>query len=125
MKKLFPLFILLVTLFVSTSCSMNTEPTWTVYTDIGTYSEFKQAFGTTLDDGYYVRLEFSSSEWDAIKSSTIDDNKHQWTKAQIKDWFIGRGFGNSEAEKEIAWLTTINHGFIASRTGNTIYFLLK
>lgn len=50
MKKLFPLFILLVTLFVSTSCSMNTEPTWTVYTDIGTYSEFKQAFGTTLDD---------------------------------------------------------------------------
>ena len=125
MKKLFPLFILLVTLFVSTSCSMNTEPTWTVYTDIGTYSEFKQAFGTTLDDGYYVRLEFSSSEWDAIKSSTIDDYKHQWTKAQIKDWFIGRGFGNSEAEKEIAWLTTINHGFIASRTGNTIYFLLK
>lgn len=125
MKKLFPLFILLVTLFVSTSCSMNTEPTWTVYTDIGTYSEFKQAFGTTLDDGYYVRLEFSSSEWDAIKSSTIDDNKHQWTKAQIKDWFIGRGFGNSEAEKEIAWLTTINHGFIASRTGNTVYFLLK
>ena len=125
MKKPFPLFILFIILFVSTSCSMNTEPTWTVYTDVDSYSEFKQVFGTTLDDGYYIRLEFSSNEWDAIKSSTIDDYKHQWTKAQIKDWFIGRGFGNSEAEKEIAWLTTIDHGFIASRTGSTVYFLLK
>lgn len=125
MKKLFPLFILLVTLFVSTSCSMNTEPTWTVYTDIGTYSEFKQAFGTTLDDGYYVRLEFSSSEWDAIKSSLPDECKHQWAKDQIVDWFIGRGFGNIEAEQEVAYLTTINHGLVVSRSGSTVYMIVK
>lgn len=73
----------------------------------------------------YLRLEFNSSEWSQISSTLTNEGKHSWIKSQIKDWLLGRGFGDSESTKESAWLTTINHGFIASRTGSTVYYILK
>jgi len=100
------------------------EPTYTVWTDSISYSQFQSSFGT-LNDGYYFRYEFTSSEWSTISSSLTNEGKHNWTENEIKNWFIGRGFGNSEANKETAWLMTINHGFIASRSGSIVYMLLK
>ena len=60
-----------------------------------------------------------------ISGSLTNEGRHSWTKSQIKDWLLGRSFGDSESTKESAWLTTIDHGFIASRTGNTVYYILK
>ena len=117
------LFALLVVLFEG--CSFDDEESYTIWTDMGTYSEFQSAFDTTLNDGMYVRLEFTSSQWSQIKSSLTSDGKHSWGKSKIKDWLIGRGFGDYEAKQESSWLTTIEHGFIASRTGNTVYYILK
>lgn len=84
---------------------------------MGTYQQFENAFGITLDDNQYVRLEFTDEMWNQIKPSLTNDGKH--------DWLIGRGFGDSEANKESSWLATIEHGFLASRTGNTVYLILK
>jgi hypothetical protein len=78
-----------------------------------------------LNDGYYIRYEFTSSQWNTISPSLTNEDKHNWTESEIKKWFVGRGFGNSEANQEIAWLMTINHGFIASRTGSIVYMLVK
>ena len=100
------------------------EPTYTVWTDSTSYSQFQSSFGT-LNDGYYFRYEFTSSEWSTISSSLTNEGKYNWTEDDIKKWFIGRGFGNSEANKETAWLMTINHGFIASRSGSIVYMLMK
>lgn len=111
--------------FISCSNLTSSEPTYTVWTDIGTYSEFQSSFGTTLNDGEYLRLEFTSAQWNQIASSATSEGRHNWTKDQIKDWFLGRGFGNYEATKESSWMTTIEHGFIASRTGNTVYLIIK
>lgn len=125
-------FLVLVTIIglaclclIGCSNPNNSEPTYTVWTDLGTYSEFQSTFGTTLNDGEYLRLEFTSSQWNQISGSTTSEGRHSWTKDQIKDWFLGRGFGNYEATKESSWITTIEHGFIASRTGNTVYLILK
>lgn len=123
--------MVLALLFTSLSligCQNNTdddEDTYTVWTDVGTYSEFQSTFNTTLDDGMYVRLEFSASQWSQISGSLTSEGKHSWTKSQIKDWLVGRGFGDSESTKESAWMTTIDHGFIASRTSSTVYYILK
>jgi hypothetical protein len=110
---------------ISTGCDMEPdEQTYTVWTDLISYSEFYSAFGA-LNDGYYIRYEFTSSDWNTISKSLTNEGKHNWTESNLKDWFIGRGFGNSEANREVAWLKTISHGFIASRSGSIVYMLLK
>ena len=100
------------------------DPTYTVWTDTMSYSEFQSAF-ETMDDGTYFRYEYTSSEWDSIKNSLTNEGKYNWTESEINKWFIGRGFGNSEANQETAWLMTIKHGFIASRSGPLVYMILK
>lgn len=127
-KKIFFSCIFISILLIFTSCSnLNTskEPTYTVWTDFASYSDFQTTFNATMNDGYYIRYEFTSDQWAQISSSTTSEGRHSWTKEKIKDWLIGRGFGETESTKEVAWLTTIDHGFIASRTGNTVYFILK
>jgi hypothetical protein len=101
------------------------EATYTVWTDSGTYSEFTSAFQTTLNDGYYIHAEMSNSQFNQISASLTNEYKHVWTESQIYNWFIGRGFGNAEANQEKSWLITINHGFIASRSGSIVYMLIK
>ena len=73
----------------------------------------------------YTRFNISESGWAQLSSSLGSTGKHTWDKAQIKEWFIGRGFGEAEATQETAWLTTSDHGMIASRTGNTVYYILN
>ena len=89
------------------------------------YSDFQDAFGTSLLDGYYLHAEISNTLWSQLRPSLTNEGKHKWTEGEIKDWFIGRGFGNPEATQETAWLKTIDHGFIASRTGTLVYLILK
>jgi hypothetical protein len=105
-------------------CDTDVDPTYTVWTDVVSYSEYSSAFGS-LGDGYYIHYELSSSEWNAISSSLTNEGKFNWTEGEINKWFTGRGFGNSEANRETSWLMTINHGFIASRRGSIVDMLLK
>jgi hypothetical protein len=70
-------------------------------------------------------MEFTSSQFNEIKSTLPNNTKHEWTEDRIRDWFIGRGFGNAEANQETAWFKTINHGFIASRSGNLVDMIVK
>ena len=131
MKKIDFLLAVVVLLSICISfvgCQNNVgddEDTYTVWTDVSTYSEFQSAFGTTLADGMYIRLEFTSSQWSQISDSLTSEGRHSWTKTQIKDWLIGRGFGDTESTQESAWLTTIDHGFLVTRTGSTVYYILK
>lgn len=106
-----------------TSCQINVDG-YTVWTDVSNYSEFQSNFGD-LDDGMYTRFNISSSGWEQLSSSLGSTGKHTWDREQIKDWFIGRGFGESEATREVAWLISSDHGMIATRTGNTVYYILK
>ncbi|SFI98331.1 hypothetical protein SAMN04487775_1102 [Treponema bryantii] len=126
--KNFGLLAVVAFCFTILSCSNPSTPseeTYTVWTDVSTYSAFQSDFNTTLNDGMYVRLELTTSQWDQISSSLTSEGRHSWTKSQIKDWLLGRGFGDSESTKESAWFATIDHGFLASRTGNTVYYILK
>ena len=63
-KKIIFVFLSFMTLFTFNSCqnNANSEDTYTVWTDLGTYSEFQSSFGTTLNDGMYVRLELTSTQ---------------------------------------------------------------
>jgi hypothetical protein len=119
------LFLVMFLALTFTGCpEPDSDPTYTVWTDITSYSEYYSVFGS-LSDGYFTRYEFSSSEWNSISPSLTSEGRHNWTESQIKNWFIGRGFGNTEATQQVAWLLTINHGFIASRDGNVVDMLLK
>jgi len=108
-----------------TEADESREPTYTVWTDSDTYAQFQTDFGTTLDDGYYRHSELTNTQFNQILPGLTNEYKHVWTKSQLNDWFVGRGFGNTEAKQETAWLITINHGFIASRSGSIVYMLVK
>lgn len=64
-RKVFGLLIIISVIFCFSSCQnyVDSEDSYTVWTDLSTYSEFQSIFGTTLNDGMYVRLEFTSSQW--------------------------------------------------------------
>ncbi|MDR2097798.1 MAG: hypothetical protein LBP37_04685 [Spirochaetaceae bacterium] len=104
--------------------SMNSDPTYSVWTDSGTYADFQTAFGgATLQDGQYVRIDITNAQFSQM--SLPNEYKQNWTESQIYNWFIGRGFGATEANREKSWVITVNHGLIASRTGNIVYTLIK
>ncbi len=128
-RKTFRICVLLLSvlfLYCFASCKMAAvEETYTVWTDSSTYSDFKDVFETTLDDGYYWQHEMTSREWGNFYSLLTKYRSLNWSKDKIRDYFIGRGFGSSEATQEAAWLTTVEHGFVASRTGSTIYYIFK
>lgn len=130
MKKLFLLEIFLMAIFLlgCQNGSDSEEKMYTVWTDISTSDDFQQAFGTTLYDGKYVTVEFSNSQFSQIAQTLKNEgaeSKHNWTEEELKKYFIGRGFDSNTASKTVAWLVTVNHGFVASRTGNIVYYILK
>ena len=112
------------------------EDTYTVWTDSGSYSELEEEVnrslsGTgksfSLESGEYFRGELTEDAWNTLYSSvcSADYYKHELTKDEIKDWFLGHYFGEEEANQETAWLTTVNHGILISRTGNVAYMIVK
>jgi len=125
-KKILGLLICISVMVFFSSCKNieTSEDTYTVWTDVSNYTEFQNTFGD-LDDGMYTRFNISASGWKQLSSSLDSTGRHNWDKGQIKDWFIGRGFGEYESTKETAWLTSSDHGMIASRTKNTVYYILK
>ncbi len=74
------LTIVLLTTFLQ-SCS---EEKYTVWTTTMEYYEFIEATNITIDDGYYIRYELSSSEWETIAKSLTKEGKKRWDEATIK-----------------------------------------
>lgn len=126
MKKSFFRFLTLIIVcfaaFFFQSCSDNK---YTVWTDTGTYAEFQQAFQADLQDGYYKRMEITNEQWKEIAKNLTSEGKHRWDEETIKKWLISNGFGESEARKESSWFAVVDHGLLATRTGNMVYLILK
>jgi len=97
------------------------EPTYTVWAYSISYSDFPG----TLDDGKYYQTELTNPEFNDLLSTLTADHKQKWTEEQIYNWFIGRDFIPSQATQKTAWIITINHGLITSRTGNMVYSIIK
>ena len=67
--------IIIMTFIIITGCS-EPELTYTIWTDTITYSEFTNSFGTTLNDGYYVRLEFTNAQWNQISPLLTSEGRY-------------------------------------------------
>ncbi|MBQ4330564.1 MAG: hypothetical protein IJC31_01875 [Spirochaetaceae bacterium] len=117
----------LMLVFLGCSHDADTPPRYTVWTDVGTYTEFQSSFKMDLNDGMFLHVEFANEQFSQISSSLVgqDDYKHSWTKSQLKDWFVGRGFDDAKANEWSAWLISVNHGMIVSRRGNLVYIIIK
>ena len=118
------LALLLIFGTILIGCSNDVEPTFTVWTETTSYAEFQSVFGP-LNDGFYIRIELTVAEFNLIRPDLSNEFRRNWTEDQIFNWFIGRGFGHTEARQETSWLLTINHGFIASRSGQIVHMLIK
>jgi hypothetical protein len=122
MKKFFILLTAVLMTVCFQSCS---DDKYTVWTETETYSDFQNHFNTTLEDGYYKRLEITNAQWEQIGHNLTSEGKHRWSEEEIKKWLIGNGFGNDEARKESSWLVMTNHAFLVTRDGNLVYMILK
>ena len=122
MKKV--LFIIAVFVAVSSlqSCS---EEKYTGWTDTGTYAQFEQSFQTSLEDGYYKKMELTNEQWELIAPNLTSDEEHRWRESEIKKWLIGYGFDETKATKESSWLVMTKHGFLVTREGNFVHLILK
>ena len=128
MKKLFFIEIFLLAIFLIGCQNASEEETYTVWTDISTADDFQQTFGTTLYDGKYVTVEILNSQFSQIMQTAGNEAaefKHNWTEEELKKYFVGRGFDSGTASKTVAWLVTVNHGLVASSSGNIVYYILK
>jgi hypothetical protein len=101
---------------------MDSDPTYAVWTDTVSYSEYSNTFGT-LNDGYYRKIEVFDAEFNSM--SLPNEYKHNWTENEVYNWFLGRGFISSEANEIKAWVITINHCIVASRSGGIVHMLIK
>ena len=122
MKKV--LFIIAVFVAVSSlqSCS---EEKYTVWTDTVTYAQFEQSFQTSLEDGYYKKIEITNEQWEQIAPNLTSNEEHRWSESEIKKWLIGYGFDETKATKESSWLVMTKHGFLVTREGNFVHLILK
>lgn len=124
-NKFLTLFALLLLCVVTISLQSCGDKQYTVWTASTSYSEFSKAYGITISDGYYTRVEVSNSQWEEMSKNLTKEGRHRWDEQTIKKWLIANGFGESEANKEASWLVLTNHGLIVSRYGNTVNFMLK
>ncbi len=122
LSSLIVLVILAITAITFQSCS---SETYTIWTETDSYSEFISSFERTLDDGYYLKLELSSSQWEDFSKSLTNVDRHKWGESSIKNWLSNHGFDDSKAQKEASWFTTINHGFLVVRQGSQVHFIVK
>lgn len=108
-------------------CQNNSELSYTVWTDVSSYSDYEKMFNDTLYDGYYKYLEFSNEQFSQMESilAAQNDYRHNWTEEELQKYFVGRGFDSKTASETVAWLVTVNHGFVASRSGDIVYYILK
>ena len=131
--KPFLLFSLLAVLLTLAACnnlvsnnSSNLEPKrYTIWLDQSTYTQFEEVFKLTLPDGYYMWKEFDVEEWNNLSKHLTDKGKYMWTESQIKGWLKTIGLNDAQATKQAKWLTTYEHGYIASRDRNTVVYLFK
>ena len=122
MKKILVIIAVFVTAFLCSSCS---EEKYTVWTDTGTYAQFEQSFQTSLEDGFYKKVEITNEQWEQIAPNLTSDEEHRWTESEIKKWLIGYGFDETKATKESSWLVMTKHGFLVTREGNFVHLILK
>ena len=125
MKKLITLLIiciLFVTAIAMQSCS---DEKYTVWTETDYYSDWIDSGGTAIHEGNYVKIEIASSNWAEISKSLTNEGKHRWDEATIKKWLIGNGFGETEATREAAWLSLVNHGMILHHDNNMLHIIVK
>lgn len=101
------------------------EQRYTVWNRYSTPDEFQKVFNTALNDGYFLTYEFDAAEWSKLSKTLTDNGKFMWTKAQITSWLLSQGLDQEQAAKALKVLTTIEHGCIASRHKDTVYYLLK
>ena len=105
-------------------CKTDSEPTWTIWTGSMPYASYS-ANGSTLNDGQAARGELTNAEYNSIISDTPSQYKYTWNEDEIYNWFTDHGFGASQARTQTTWLIGVNHGILFSRTGITVYFILK
>ena len=125
MKKLFHFLTVVVLVITAISFQSCSDLKYTVWTDTETYSQFVNETGTTLGDGNYIKIEISQATWNEIAKTLPNEERHIWNEATIKKWFIGYGFGETEATRESSWLTIVDHGMVVVRNGNIVNGIVK
>ena len=111
------------------------EPKYLVRTGTMLYTDF-QAIGREYDPGFtlgnnqWMNQELTVEEYNQYvsfynSSQVSNKNQNNWTKNQLIDYFMGRGFDNAMANRAASLVVTTDHILIGTRSGSIVYVLLK
>jgi uncharacterized repeat protein (TIGR02543 family) len=100
-----------------------TEKTYKVYTRIWTYSNWSSTFMQTLDDSHVAVYELTLYGYNSINAGL----PNSWTKPQLRDYVTGPVFGcpSHLVSQVMIYLTGSGHYMIASRSGYSVYTIIK
>lgn len=101
------------------------EQKYTIWLDTSTPDVFQKVFRFVLKDGYFWPHEFDAAEWGRLSKNLGDTGKYTWIKELITAWLRDQGLDEKQAAEQLAWFTTIEHGCIAARHKDTVYYLIK
>ena len=112
------------------------DPKYTVRTGTMSYTDYQALVRSlggdpTLRDGYWGQQELATEEFNQFVSiynssaQVANKNQNNWTKNQLIDYFMGRGFDNTKANEAASLVVTTNHIMIVSRSGSIVYVLIK
>jgi hypothetical protein len=111
-KNLLRISVIVVALgTILTGCKQPTdsEPTYTVWTDTVSYSDFYNIFGS-LNDGYLTKITLTDPQFNSFSLS--NEYKNIWTENDIYNWLYGRGLISSQANELKAWIITTKHAIV-------------
>jgi len=113
-----------------TSCLEEQPATYDVWTEVISYYSFQDKYYgvlatgyPTLSTGYYNT--WTINNWSTWVYNLPNSGKKTWTEDDIRNYLLQRNFSYTKASEETAWLITVNHGLIATRTGDYVYLLHK
>ncbi|MCL2212128.1 MAG: hypothetical protein FWB95_09430 [Treponema sp.] len=103
----------------------------TVWTATIQYSQVQTIFGSnaSITDGNVARMEYSNSSGRENRASQLiaaDGQKRTMTESQISDFVVTNWeITKTQADEYSAYLVSYDHGFIASRSGDTVKVVMK
>lgn len=116
-------------LFCFSSCN-NAEPVkkYSVWLVVESIEQFEAGWGERIEHNHWIKKEIT--DWEQANSFLTEnastDGRHNLSLGEIQSWLLSKGFSDVKSVNAAGWLTQdVDHGLIAFRNGDSVYYVIK
>jgi len=102
---------------------MESDPTYGIWIDRVTYSQFSSVFGP-LSDNTLTKITLTDSQFNSL--SLPSNQRRTWTSDDIYKWFYNDMFLTSAQSSDLrSFMVNTKHCIVAIRTGGFVDMIYK